>query len=134
MKNKYPKIGGKSDRKPQGRCKLCGKNKADCRVDVEFNEFRGDDIVYKCHKECADKAGDRLLFLLTQPSDGSIACQVCFATTNAKGLPFTHRSIITHERNVHGIKERNNQRIVRCNEDIADGALQSLTGLYGDIF
>lgn len=59
MANKtYPRVGSKQKAKG-GQCKICGKQNADLRVDVQFNVFRGDDEVYKVHKSCIDELGDQ---------------------------------------------------------------------------
>ena len=41
MAKKYPVIGQTYKVHPQGKCKICGGNKSDFRVDVQFNYFRG---------------------------------------------------------------------------------------------
>lgn len=62
MARQYPRIGNRRSDTPKGNCVLCGKPKADYRVDVEFNWFRGDDEVYKVHKLCQkNMKGDDLL-------------------------------------------------------------------------
>lgn len=61
---KYPKIGEIHKVTPQGLCVLCGKAKADKRVEVEHDYFRGNDTVHKVHSKCAENAGKRLLELL----------------------------------------------------------------------
>lgn len=58
----YPRIGSRSKKKPKGMCVICKEGKADARVDVEINMFRGDDDVYKVHSRCIKNVrGDKLL-------------------------------------------------------------------------
>lgn len=49
----YPRLGQiRRASHPQGLCALCGENKANGRVDVQTDEFRGNDVVYKVHLSC----------------------------------------------------------------------------------
>ena len=42
--------------KPQGLCWICGEPKADAKMEIQINNFRGDDDVYKIHWKCRHKA------------------------------------------------------------------------------
>ncbi len=46
--------------KPQGLCIICKESKADARVEVQTNNFRGDDDVYKIHWKCRHKARGKI--------------------------------------------------------------------------
>jgi len=50
----YPRIGSKQKHNLKNRCAVCGGLKPDLRIDVEVNNFRGDDDVYLIHTECFD--------------------------------------------------------------------------------
>lgn len=43
--------------KPKGLCKICGENKSDSRIDVQVNNFRGDDDVFNIHNKCFKEIG-----------------------------------------------------------------------------
>jgi len=49
----YPRIGS-IDRKtyPRGLCKICGCNKSDSEITIEYTYMRGDDDVFSVHKKC----------------------------------------------------------------------------------
>jgi len=57
---KYPRVGEryKTNNQPQGLCIICQQNKADAKVTVEVNRFRGDDFVYKIHWDCIKRIKD----------------------------------------------------------------------------
>ena len=53
MARTYPRIGEISTPyKPQGMCIFCGGNKANRRIEIQVNWFRGDDDVAKAHGRC----------------------------------------------------------------------------------
>jgi hypothetical protein len=62
--SKYPRFGQTYRVKPRGLCTICGGNKSDARVDVEVNQFRGDDVVYKVHQRCINGKNNRELLKL----------------------------------------------------------------------
>ena len=45
---------------PQGLCIICGEPKADARMEVQINNFRGDDDVYKIHWKCRNEAKGKI--------------------------------------------------------------------------
>lgn len=57
-KRKYPRIGMFHTKKPKGRCRISGEVGADANLDIEINEFRGDDEVFNIHAVCADPLDD----------------------------------------------------------------------------
>lgn len=61
--SEYPRIGETIDLyKKRGICRLCGENKSDMRIDIQINNFRGDDEVFTVHKKCFKNGGnDRIL-------------------------------------------------------------------------
>lgn len=50
--SKYPKVGDNWREKPQGLCKLCDKPRAEWRIAIEVDIFRGNDEVIKVHRRC----------------------------------------------------------------------------------
>ena len=57
--SQYPRFGQVRHHKPQGKCVICGNGKAEKRVDVQINIFRGDDEVYKVHAKCIEGLGNQ---------------------------------------------------------------------------
>ena len=57
------KVGERYKTYPKGLCILCGFPKADGRVTIETNSFRGDDLVYKAHWGCLSKLKDTELLV-----------------------------------------------------------------------
>lgn len=58
------RIHSKRKCRPQGICLVCGGNKADARVHVATNNFRGDDEVIKAHSTCIKNLKDKTLCLV----------------------------------------------------------------------
>lgn len=53
--SKYPRIGSTSKLShPRHVCQLCVQLKADLRVDVQLDPFRGNDEVFYVHQTCWD--------------------------------------------------------------------------------
>ena len=48
----YPRMGPTRKVRPQGLCQICGMPRADRRITIEWNWFRGDDTVHKVHELC----------------------------------------------------------------------------------
>ena len=61
--NKYPIIGSTSKKYPRGICRICKQPKSDFRVDIQVNEFRGDDDVIYMHKSCYKEVGSNVKLL-----------------------------------------------------------------------
>jgi len=48
----YPRVGDVHNVRPQGRCIKCNEPRANARVAIQVNIFRGDDVVVKIHRDC----------------------------------------------------------------------------------
>lgn len=58
----YPRIGEQySMSQPRGICVICSQPKADYKVIVEVDIFRGNDLVYKVHKACIWRVQEKVL-------------------------------------------------------------------------
>ena len=52
-KTKYPRLGTYHDNRPaKGLCWICNQPQADTKVDIQVDQFRGNDIVAKVHWTC----------------------------------------------------------------------------------
>lgn len=70
MPKQYPRFGQRyrlSRNQSQGLCIVCNKPKADARVTIQVDWFRGNDEVFKVHWACIkDKKDSELLVELTK--------------------------------------------------------------------
>ena len=58
----YPKISEKIKiSHPKGLCHFCNQPKADTKIIMEVDIFRGNDRVYKVHSECIKNFSDKIL-------------------------------------------------------------------------
>lgn len=70
-KNKYPRIGEKFTSSPHGLCAICNQPKAEGRVTVQVDWFRGNDFVYKVHLACIKGLKDKELLEVLHELDNA---------------------------------------------------------------
>lgn len=73
MGRKYPNISSIDRVKPQGLCVICKQPKANARLTVEHNIFRGDDSVLKVHSQCVTGPKEDVLQKLPINNDEPMA-------------------------------------------------------------
>lgn len=68
--SKYPKLGNLYEKRG-GMCVLCGHNRADQRIEIQRDMFRGNDTVHPVHLACyAGVPRDERLQTLLEAVDG----------------------------------------------------------------
>lgn len=71
---KYPRIGQIIRRHPQGMCNICNAvllngRKPDTRIDIQIDAYRGNDLVFKAHRQCVDDLSNTKLLAALMAQD-----------------------------------------------------------------
>lgn len=51
----------RTKKNPGGKCALCGSEQADMRLDIQINEFRGDDDIVNVHQACVYRKNSKTI-------------------------------------------------------------------------